>query len=458
MAKIYETKWVVFLASSILLNLFFILNLYLRQSPELTWSSEAAVEAEAVAALSCSGHGRAYLDGLVTEGNKPACFCNSCYGGPRCSQFSPDCPADVNSGDPLFLEPFWMQHARSSAVLMAGWHRMSYRMDDTGSSISVELTKIIFQLHAMVGNAVTEGRFIVFGTGSTQLLHAAVYALSQQGSTSPAHVVATIPFYPVYELQTELFNSVDFKFQGDTSLWKNSSSASTRNIIEFVTSPNNPDGRLTKPVLEGPSVKTIHDHAYHWPHFTAISAPADEDLMIFTISKLTGHAGSRFGWALIKDEAVYQRILTYLGLNTLGVSQDTQLRALKLLKVALRGGGREIFEFGYKTMRTRWERLNKILSASRRFSIQKLEPQYCSYFQKVTGPSPAYAWLKCEREEDIDCFAVLRNAGIIGRAGSLFNAESRYVRLSLIKSEDDFDLLLLRMDELVSKEEGAKII
>jgi hypothetical protein len=66
-------------------------------------------------------------------------------------------------------------------------------------------------------------------------------------------------------------------------------------IIEFVTSPNNPDGHLKKAVVQGPLARSINDHAYYWPHFTAIPAPADGDVMIFTISKLTGHAGSRFG-------------------------------------------------------------------------------------------------------------------------------------------------------------------
>lgn len=66
-------------------------------------------------------------------------------------------------------------------------------------------------------------------------------------------------------------------------------------VIEFVTSPNNPDGHLKKAVLQGPTVRAIYDHAYYWPHFTAITSPADEDVMLFTISKLTGHAGSRFG-------------------------------------------------------------------------------------------------------------------------------------------------------------------
>lgn len=77
-------------------------------------------------------------------------------------------------------------------------------------------------------------------------------------------------------------------------MWKNKSDGGF-NFIEFVTVPNNPDGRLKKAVLEGPHVKAIHDHAYYWPHFTPIPAPADEDLMIFSLSKLTGHAGTRFG-------------------------------------------------------------------------------------------------------------------------------------------------------------------
>ena len=94
--------------------------------------------------------------------------------------------------------------------------------------------------------------------------------------------------------------SEDYEFSGDTLLWKmsgldSSSHSQSQNIVEFVTSPNNPDGELKKAVVGGPFVKTIHDLAYYWPHFTAIPAPADEDLMIFTISKLTGHAGSRFG-------------------------------------------------------------------------------------------------------------------------------------------------------------------
>jgi U3 small nucleolar RNA-associated protein 4 len=93
-----------------------------------------------------------------------------------------------------------MQHAASSALLVAGWHRMSYSYDDQ-STISKELERQIRKLHDIVGNAATEGRYVVFGAGSTQLLSAAVYALSPDNSSSPARVVASIPFYPVCTTQ-----------------------------------------------------------------------------------------------------------------------------------------------------------------------------------------------------------------------------------------------------------------
>ncbi|MCL7042726.1 hypothetical protein MKW94_001722 [Papaver nudicaule] len=493
--KKYSCYWVLLLCLSVILNLLlasYVLiisegNITISKSSdeqnELSWTRRAAKEAEDVASISCSGHGRAFLDGILSTTTNhlkgadegianpllPSCECNSCYYGSDCSKFSPDCPADADSGDPIFLEPFWMKHAESSAILVSGWHRMAYKFGyEHGTFISKELERHLQELHAMVGNANSTGKFLVFGAGSTQLLNAAIYALSPEDPPSPTRIVGSIPFYPLYKSQTDFFNSKNFEWEGDTSMWKNTSLPSgynsSMNFIEFVTSPNNPDGKLKDPVLlEGPSVRTIFDHAYYWPHYTAIPAPANEDLMIFTLSKLTGHASSRFGWALIKDQGVYERFINYMTLNSFGVSRDTQLRTLKLLKVVL-GSGKELFDFGHRTTRTRWESLNKVISASRRFSLQKLIPQYSTYFQNFTAPSPAYAWVKCEREEDEDCYeALLRDGGIIGRSGSIFHAENRYVRLSLIKSQDDFDWLLQRMDALVSQEQvhevnGAEIL
>ncbi|PIM97444.1 hypothetical protein CDL12_30086 [Handroanthus impetiginosus] len=227
-------------------------------------------------------------------------------------------------------------------------------------------------------------------------------------------------------------------------------------VIEFVTSPNNPDGFLKKAVLKGNSVKSIYDYAYYWSHFTAIPAPADEDVMIFSISKLTGHAGGRFGWALVKDKQIYDNMIRYICLAEMGVSRDTQLRALQLLRAILQGNGKEIFRFAYKTMGDRWEQLNQIISSSTRFTIQEIPPQFCNFFQQVRGPSPVYAWVKCERKEDSNCAEVLSRAKITGRRGSMFGSDDRYARLSLIRRQDDFNLLIHRLTVLVSEENRAE--
>ncbi|MED6197009.1 hypothetical protein PIB30_052750 [Stylosanthes scabra] len=417
-----------------------------------SWSTGAAEEAEAVAAIPCSGHGRAYLDGLVLSGHEPICECNPCYSGSDCSNFSSNCSADAGSGDPYFLEPFWMRHAASSAMLVSGWHRMAYIYSDH-SYISQLLVNHIKKLHKTVGNAITKNRYIIFGVGSTHLLNAAVNALSSVNNSSrtPAKVVATEPLYPVYRTQTELHNSRDYRYEGDTSLWKNKTDINGTTFIELVASPTNPDGKLAKAVLEGSNVKIISDRAYYWPHYTPIPSPADDDLMLFSLSKFTGHAGTRFGWGIIKDKEVYEKMLTYLDLSTMGISRDSQLRALKLLNVVLEGDGKQIFQFAYSTMRNRWTRLNQIISKSKRFSLQKLSPQYCTFFKRVRALSPAYAWLKCEREEDKNCSKILEGGGINGRGGSMYGADDRYVRLSLIRSQDDFDILVNKFTLLVAK-------
>ncbi|KAL0324888.1 UNVERIFIED_CONTAM: Tryptophan aminotransferase-related protein 4 [Sesamum radiatum] len=424
----------VYFIVSVALNIIFIANLCISRKA-LSWSARAAAEAEAVASISCSGHGRAFLDGLIENG-KPVCECNACYGGPDCSQLLPNCVADADSGDPLFLEPFWMKNSGRSTVVIPGWHRMSYDYSDN-SYISQELEKNIRKLHAITKNAVTDGRYIVFGAGSTQLLNAAVYALSMNMSSPESRCRKAF--------LSEFFKANQFEFHGDASLLRNRTSNTIENVIELVASPNNPDGNLKKAVLEGPSVKTIHDYAYYWPHYTAIPAPADEDLMIFTMSKLTGHAGSRFGWAIVKDKNVYENMLQYKSLADSGTSKDTQLRALKLIKVVLENGGRGIYNFAYKTMRGRWTKLNHVLSLSKRFKLQEIP------LHSAIIPEQLEEHLQ---EEDSNCYKVLhQEANILGREGSSFDAENHYVRLSLVKRADEFNLLLDRLEELVSKED-----
>lgn len=89
------------LLASILINTYFFKSLLLDGKwwlNQLSWTQTAAAEAEAVAAEYCSGHGRAYVDGVVING-KPVCECNTCFTGPDCSQPVIDCAADADRLD-----------------------------------------------------------------------------------------------------------------------------------------------------------------------------------------------------------------------------------------------------------------------------------------------------------------------------------------------------------------------
>ncbi|GJM93326.1 hypothetical protein PR202_ga09873 [Eleusine coracana subsp. coracana] len=432
----------------------------------LSWALQAAREAEAVAATDCSGHGRVFLDGVSGEDGRPGCECNTCFSGPDCSLRTPNCTADADSGNPLFLEPYWRRHAAASAVVFSGWHRISYSTTD-GLFQSVELENHIRMLHRAVGNAVVDDKHVVFSAGSLQLINALVYALSPDANDAdapPARVVSAVPYYGNYKKQTELFDGREYEWGGTTAVWANASRNSTDRFIEFVTSPNNPDTQLRKAALGGSMA--VFDHAYYWPHFTPIPAPADEDVMMFTMSKPSGHAGSRFGWALIRDEKVAKRAYSYVTESIMGASRDTQMRMLKIIKVILANLRTEedIFVFGHDVMRTRWRRLNAIASRSRRISLQKIPPQYCTYFKRIRDPSPgthhlsfcySYAWVKCEREQDEDCHEALLKANIITRPGVIYEASKKYTRVSLLKSDDDFDVLIERFTDLVNAEKYA---
>lgn len=68
--------------------------------------------------------------------------------------------------------------------------------------------------------------------------------------------------------------------------------------IELVTSPNNPDGSIRQAVVNKGGGRTVHDLAYYWPQYTPITHTASHDIMLFTVSKSTGHAGTRIGFGL----------------------------------------------------------------------------------------------------------------------------------------------------------------
>lgn len=59
----------------------------------------------------------------------------------------------------------------------------------------------------------------------------------------------------------------------------------------------------------------------------------------------------------------------------------------------------------------------------------------------------AFAWLKC-KEEIEDCGSFLRGYNIEGRKGKRFGADPKYVRMSMLSSDNVFEDFLNRLSAI----------
>ncbi|KAE8688329.1 L-tryptophan--pyruvate aminotransferase 1 [Hibiscus syriacus] len=359
-----------------------------------------------------------------------------------------DCVINLARGDPTMYQPYWR------------------RMGDK-------------RLHRVVGNAVVDDdRYVIVGTGSTQLFQAVLYALSSPHNpdTEPLSVVAAAPFYsnvfalmelvPFFrDIRKRLHYGVvsnetmeqTFVSRGDgvfSGLYKWAGDAYTFDrdgaYVEFVTSPNNPDGTIREAVVNREGGKLVHDLAYYWPQYTPITGKANNDIMLFTFSKATGHAGSRIGWAIVKDKEVATKMVKYMELSSIGVSKESQLRAAKILDViaedcSISSPDKEenFFKYGHHLMSERWEKLREVVKRNGVFSLPKYPRDFCNFKGKETDSIPAFAWLKTK--DGLNCDNLLREHKIVTRGGTNFGVDSDYTRVSMLSLDDEFNLFLERL-------------
>ncbi|KAI3785795.1 hypothetical protein L1987_44920 [Smallanthus sonchifolius] len=355
---------------------------------------------------------------------------------------------NLDHGDPTMYEDFWKQKGEETTVVTSSWQHISYFSDIKNVCWFLEpvLVSAITRLHKVVGNAVTEGRNIVVGTGSSQLYQAALYALSPPNGSDPMNVVSAAPFYSSYPLMTDYLKSGLHKWAGDAYEFNKE-----QPYIELVTSPNNPDGFTRQEVVKGDKGILIHDLAYYWPQYTPILSPADYDIMLFTVSKSTGHAGSRIGWAVVKDREIAKKMTTFIEINTIGVSKDSQIRAAKILQAVSENQkeAESFFDYSYKLMAERWRKIREAVNKTELFSLPSFPAETCSFSGRTFGQLPAFAWLKCEGEVD-DCEGFLRRHKILTRGGKHFGASMKYVRISMLSRENEFKLLTDRLPAIIS--------
>ncbi|WCJ38496.1 tryptophan aminotransferase related 1 [Euphorbia peplus] len=362
---------------------------------------------------------------------------------------------NLDQGDPTIFEAYWKRQGDTCTVVISGSDLMSY-FSNAGNIcwfLEPALDDAIKRLHRTVGNAVVDDRYIVVGTGSTQLYQAALFALSSGAGPEPFSVVCAAPYYSAYKEETEFLHSGLYKWEGDAYTFDKDGP-----YIEIVTSPNNPDGTIRKTVVNKDHGKTIHDLAYYWPQYTAITAAADHDIMLFTLSKSTGHAGSRIGWALVKDKLVAKKMIKFIEMSSIGVSKESQIRAAKILDVTgescqnFEGGvnSDNFFEYSHFQMAERWRKLRDVVKDSKMFVLPKYTQEYCNFNGKYFGSYPGFAWLKSK--DEIDTGKLLREYNMLTRNGESFGMTREYVRVSMLSREEAFNGFLERLSAIQENE------
>lgn len=307
-------------------------------------------------------------------------------------------------GHPEFLAPYWTAHPDTRLYPERG---DAFRYCTEGLDT---LKDSIRYIHKVFGNAECKNHFVVIGGGATQLIPASVYALRIRGYDS---VIAPIPYFPGFRNSAQLLG---LKWAGK---------GHGENVIEFITYPNNPDGRFIDPTYSK-SFK-IYDLSYYWPHYTKIKA-FEADVMLFSLAKVTGHAACRIGWALVKDPEIAAQMHRYVLLNSMGISLESQTVASQILQMTANEPDKSCINFACKKLEDRRKQLASALAKHPEFDL--------------LSEWGLYAWIKGDGNLS-ETF--LNRFGVIGRPGNVFGVTDEYFRLSMGASNLIFEQLLKRL-------------
>lgn len=354
-------------------------------------------------------------------------------------------PVDAAAGRAGVLTAFWRRHAGPrELLLMPASERMDYELDSHATALGepepTALEGALRALHALVGNAAVEGHHLVLGAGSRQLVIAALYAAWRRAG-QPLRVRARAPFYPFHGRIAGMAPGIatwdGVPFEGDGNPLRAEGARGAGPVFELVSSPANPTGEWSYR-SETPG-SCLFDLAYHWPHLAprgALPLEARQDaLMTFSLSKLSGHAASRVGWAWVKDAELARAMRHFIRHDTIGPSGEALSRAELLVGALLRDSGALYWRLVDEVTRTtgaRWARLLPVLKAAG-LECRSRTDGWC------------YALLSVTPEQE----ARLLSAGIRGYPGARMGAPGT-LRLNLLLEDAAFEALLSRLEMLTA--------
>lgn len=289
-------------------------------------------------------------------------------------------------GSTYFLDNYW----KNNQIFTDRYEKpLEYKI---GSDLILQL--YIRHLHVKMKNAVVTDKHIVVAAGASQILLALMAVLAKRGHKS---AWAKPPHFSRFPKLADIAKLEWVKEKQNDS-------------VVIVTNPNNPDAAVSN------SKSTILDLCYNWPQYTDNVKNYDHPIMVFSLSKATGHASTRIGWAIVSDKNLAKELEEYIEVSTGGLSIDSQIKAREVIKHQL-SSKNTVFDYGKKVLKSRWAKIKK---------IKKLP-------FKVLNNSGMFMWVKTKKRVPIieELVSHLK--------GSALGKTDDFIRLNIGCSESDFN-------------------
>lgn len=335
------------------------------------------------------------------------------------------------------------------------------------------------ELHKTAGNldsSYMSRAELVQAAGVSELLVASIISLADRHATfgsdggKPVVTAHAAPFYAVLKMVAKssvLRHLVEWSDPSDVLSGKHKG----RPLIVVAIVPGNPLGNIERGLLNtcestGADERTwcsdsptyvITDHSFLWPCLVEPSSrhgnnttndewtahwpliPSRSTVQLFGLSKATGHAGIRYGWAWTTDAAFAKSLRRTLwelglGLSAAGVAQATRIMAA----VAMRGSA--FHDWCAAEMETRWDEILRVPAFANGLSSKS------PCFRVLSRRMAATAIIECNTTQT--CAEVLRSVGIASTPGTAFGAGSNTARISMGSEAEVFFSLLQRLHSL----------
>lgn len=332
---------------------------------------------------------------------------------------------DLAYGNPAFLQEIFANKAGHSIAYSN--KMMPYIVGKQNIPALEDEIRIIHKKHKNC--KITKKSQVVVTVGAVQALQAALYAYRK--IHTPTYVYSPAPhwgrFAEFVSAQNQRMTQWLIDDKDPEKQLKDVSKQSPETVIKLLTTPNNPDGKYY-----ANHKAHIRDACYNWPHYVNKVHKLDDPVVIFSLSKLSGHSSTRIGWAIVQDETIAMYMREYVELYSSGVSVESQHHAAMILN-SLNNPPNEVMESFFK--------IGRVKLAMRIAILEDLVKKYKLPI-KVISERGMFWYIECRPQVIFDLHITCFHG-----SNSFDPVPSRY-RLNIGVDTYDFEELCQRLENI----------